>query len=515
MKKITALICIIILVCLVLPACNSKESSTFEIFGDIRTSAVVTEDELQVSGDINFSLTTTNNSEYGNVILLDEIFDALDATLSSGEFEGFSLTHSGYYYIILVAKDGTTCKIHKYDTTDMFVYLNGDNQWNVVGDLQPAPVNIKDLESIVIVDEIREGDGFYGVSIFDDEDDIIKTSAGNQYEENCIEYSGLSEQTKNDITVQKGSIKSDSDLSDIAIDLNDYIDYVDQTVMVFATNGEIFKFSGELGYLGVNKYNITYTDSSGTYEIYCMGISGIESTLMAIAEDAKADLAAGNDVIILEVDGLSWSQYIKYDMENLIANQIESSNFSIYSEQMYAVYPTKSEVGLATMLTGLSPYENGVTNKNTKGNFTGSTIFDYATSIGATSAYYEGDSIMLQTTPTATMHSSDYEIYLSVINDINSGNMANMTYIHFHESDDYGSLYGPYAQETEDKMVEIMGYIAQIYNKAVQANPDVVIYIVSDHGMHETPSDPSGLGFHTTTVYEDMVVPYVKIGGSI
>lgn len=514
-KKLSCIIVILLIIplCLTLVACQDTFASSIDIIGDVNT--VVTIDNLTqatasgyiVKPFVNVNIKVDNKSY--NAIDVSALMTDLVTRQSTGDNEGFSVIKSGYFSIILVARDNTTTKIDGGDLQQLYIYYDSTNLWCGYSEIHPMPVRLLDIVQVIVVENlpILTTDEFWGFRVIGDNCDYVTTSVGNEIEQQLISYTSTSSVTKNDITVKKGKLSDSKSISDISIDLQSAVGQYLQYTTLFTTDGDIVKISGSsYGKLTITECDIVYTVDNNSYNLICMGLSdNINTTIADIAVAVKESLY-DSTVIIIELDGYSYKQYITMDGYTQL-KQALPTNAQLTANAMYAVMPTKSEVGLASILSGKSPKDNGVLNSYQKSKFTQDNILSYALAQGKSVSYLEGKSIMLNTTPMATTHASDVITYNSFVSAINGGKLADLTYVHLHEIDDVGSDKGPYHNDTADKIAQQLNYIATIFDKAVQSADSVVLYVVSDHGMHASGSG----GYHTTATYEDMVVPFLTI----
>ena len=83
--------------------------------------------------------------------------------------------------------------------------------------------------------------------------------------------------------------------------------------------------------------------------------------------------------------------------------------------------------------------------------------------------------------------------------------MPRLLWIHFHGIDDYGHTYGPADLKVDEKIVEVNGYLEQIYS-ALPENTLIIFF--ADHGMHAVHEEGRS-GNHGHLIPEDMLVPVI------
>ena len=113
---------------------------------------------------------------------------------------------------------------------------------------------------------------------------------------------------------------------------------------------------------------------------------------------------------------------------------------------MASVHPAISNVALASMLTGVSPYENGIVKREVKPPKVGD-IFEYALSQGKKVKYIEGNSTLITTSIQPILNAPDIDGFTDA-NVFNSARTAledelDLIFIHFHGIDDINHEYSP------------------------------------------------------------------------
>jgi len=207
---------------------------------------------------------------------------------------------------------------------------------------------------------------------------------------------------------------------------------------------------------------------------------------------------------LIFVDGLSYMQY-EYICENnpqLFLSNIEGM------QKATTVFKPVTNAGFAAMITGAPPIENGIPNRDYR-EVQVDTIFDFAGDIDKTSLLVEGEIKILNTESELILNIdsnrdgyTDDEVYLSAMQNLNA--VYDFILVHFHGVDDAGHDFGPFADETLDRIEVIDGYISELVSMW-----EGKVIIVSDHGMHETISG----GDHGEFRSEDMFIPYIIIDG--
>lgn len=204
--------------------------------------------------------------------------------------------------------------------------------------------------------------------------------------------------------------------------------------------------------------------------------------------EAVEYLEQGGRVLIIELDGLGYAMLTRSGAAYLT---------SLRPARTLACFPPNSQVGLAAMLTGKMPGENGVMEKSAR-SLACDDLFAVAQQMGKACMYIEGKHSVINTSLKPSLSLDDADVFANALAAINEKPV--LLFVHFHEIDDVSHDNGPYAKETREKINEIDGYV-----KALLEAFDGLTIITADHGQHETPEG----GSHGEFLPEDMVVPYI------
>jgi hypothetical protein len=207
------------------------------------------------------------------------------------------------------------------------------------------------------------------------------------------------------------------------------------------------------------------------------------------SSDALRFLAQGQRVMVIELDGLGWEMLQQADAPFLE---------SLRPGEALAAFPPISPVGLASMLTGVTPDAHGVHDRENR-RMAREDMFAKAKGMGKTRAYIEGSHALLNTSLAPVLSLNDAEALANAQQAL-EGN-PDLLFVHFHGIDETAHEYGPYAEQTIQKIREIDGYA-----RALTENFDGRVIITADHGLHEAGD---GGGDHGQFLPEDMIVPYI------
>lgn len=206
-------------------------------------------------------------------------------------------------------------------------------------------------------------------------------------------------------------------------------------------------------------------------------------------------------VMFLLLDGFGYHQY-QYGKENGYVTFLAEEEAS----KALSVFKPVTNSGLAAIITGKTPEENGIYSREQRELKTDS-IFKIALDKGINTQYIEGNIGIISTEIQPVLNldenkdgHTDDEVYASTLKAIEEG--THFIFAHFHGIDDAGHSYGPFSDTTMERIKTIDTYIENIASKW-----DGVIIITADHGMHITESG----GDHGEFRYEDLIVPYIII----
>ncbi|MDP2965961.1 MAG: alkaline phosphatase family protein [Pelolinea sp.] len=210
-------------------------------------------------------------------------------------------------------------------------------------------------------------------------------------------------------------------------------------------------------------------------------------------------------VVLIFLDGFGYSIYEKALQDNLLENLPKAS----LTKKALTVFPPRTSIISAAILTGLPPYENGVYETGLR-KTEATTIFDLISNAGLKSIAVEGESLSFNLRNTEVILSGDKDSngstddnVFSNVNAVIKSHMLDLLWIHFHGIDDLGHTFGPGSQRVDDKIVEIDAYVGKIMDSLPE---NTLIIAFADHGMHSV-TEEGRLGNHGNLIYDDMVIP--------
>lgn len=301
-------------------------------------------------------------------------------------------------------------------------------------------------------------------------------------------------------------IDSNDNIKSIKIDqlsgtfkLEDIVDIPFQRALVMGEMGEVDYI--EDGYFKRDKDSLYYIGKDKEIEnIVGVVIDPPETSIKDAYYDMERYLE-DDKVLFILLDGFGYHQY-EYARENGFLSFLEEFE----ARKALSVYKPVTNAGLAAIITGKSPEENGVYSRKQR-ELNVDSIFKVAKDLNKNIAYIEGNIGILDTEVEPILNLdknkdgyTDDEVYMSTLKAIEEG--KDFVFTHFHGIDDAGHTFGPLADETMERIKLIDSYIQNILS-----HWDGITIITADHGMHIIDE----AGDHGDFRYEDLIVPYIII----
>ncbi len=301
-------------------------------------------------------------------------------------------------------------------------------------------------------------------------------------------------------------IDSNDNIKSIKIDqlsgtfkLEDIVDIPFQRALVMGEMGEVDYI--EDGYFKRDKDSLYYIGKDKEIEnIVGVVIDPPETSIKDAYYDMERYLE-DEKVLFILLDGFGYHQY-EYARENGFLSFLEEFE----ARKVLSVYKPVTNAGLAAIITGKSPEENGVYSRKQR-ELNVDSIFKVAKDLNKNIAYIEGNIGILDTEVEPILNLdknkdgyTDDEVYMSTLKAIEEG--KDFVFTHFHGIDDAGHTFGPLADETMERIKLIDSYIQNILS-----HWDGITIITADHGMHIIDE----AGDHGDFRHEDLIVPYIII----
>ncbi len=457
---------------------------------------------LYINGDVGESITLRS---------LEDDFNIVDIETKDGNVKGVKFKDilnkvnplSDKSDIFLVGIDGMMAKIEGTNLEDSFISFSEVNGWESIHYNHPPSSNVKHLKEIIIVSSDEERLDI-GMNIISSEKNILNITPGELYAksatvmpyfegESSVEKEGVHYNTT--VYTQRRIFK-----------LEDMVEESLQNALVMNALGDIKPI--EVGsYFEANSNTIDYVSANGKERLE--DVKGVvldppEGSIQDSYYDISTYLEEGEDVLFIVLDGFGYHQY-NYAIENnhmpFLTNQPQVT-------KALSVYRPVTNAGLAAIITGKSPGENGVYSRDQR-QLQVDSIFKYAQDLGKQAIYIEGNIGILDTEIQPVLNIdddgngyTDDEVQQSTLNALGKG--YNLVFTHFHGIDDSGHSNGDLASQTMDVLSYIDTYIEEL-----ASNWHGKVIITADHGMHSTED----AGDHGQFRYENMIVPYIVMEG--
>ena len=473
MKRVYFVILIVLLI--IFTGCNDQnreEAKYIVINGDIESTSV------QVNlNDISKEEVSIKEDAYTGV-LLSKILEKV--TLLAPEEKN---------YAMITSTDGISALI-ELDTAHMCYVVEEEGKLNIKAPNHPRVVGIKDVAEItVIVDEDVELPDSNVLKIVNEEESK-SISFGNTK----LFFFNKSGESRQDGNLAIKYVKKESFfVQDLAID--DLILYFENYDMLKVGQGGNDILIWDNGRL--------YYESRDKNKSPIKGIvSGVDMVIYDAFYMLKEKLDKNEKVMFILPDGLSYEQVEEYN-EKL---SILSDNYV----KAASVNPAISNVALASIVTGQSPFNTGIIKREVKAP-NAKDIFEYAKELGRSTSYIEGNSTLIVTSLKPILNVADENgytdksVFESAMDELKKN--PDLIFIHFHGIDDANHKYSPLSKEAEEKVLEIERYI-----KELVANFDGHVIIVPDHGAVTLEEEGAKVGKHGLFRKEDMYVPFYYFG---
>jgi hypothetical protein len=400
--------------------------------------------------------------------------------------------NSDDFSIAAVGSDGLTSLIDGSDLSECYIAFSKEFGWECVFLKHPISTAIKDLNEIIIVDNKPEGGN--SVTIIDSESQR-NTSVGKLtlegYSFSRI-WEGKSE--INDRTVEVYTPHR-------FVPLKSLVKF-DKDILICSDTGERMQDRGE-GNLELVGNRIDYVSPGGQTVKNVIGIyaDAPRDSVTVTSADAAYFLQKGESVLVIELDGLGMNLWNYAEKQGKLNSMFKKADVTV----VMSCYPTISPVNLASMLTGKTPNEHGITRRDTK-DLLVPDIFEKVKSLNKTSVYIEGDQTLISTSQKPKLNvdqnnnGTDDEVFASAVSELK--NNPDFAFVHFHGIDDTIHKNGVLNSKTLAKFYEVQEYALKLAK-----NWRGRVIIVSDHGAH----DINGVGEHGTFSADDLLVPYIII----
>lgn len=407
------------------------------------------------------------------------------------------------YTVLLIGDDGLTAEVEGNSISNCHITFSKDNAWEAINPKHPVSSNIKRIKEIVVVS--AKNNTSFGLNIIDTTGNLEIISPGGLYKSpmlNLPMFEGRST-IEHDDKENWTSIYTRRKMVAVK-DLECLLE--SDNPMAVARDGSQ-SFIKNDGFLELKGNRIDYVFSNlkdRVEDVVGIIVDPPGASNMDTYHDAAHFLERDEDVLVIILDGFGYHQYVHAVQEGY-APFLESI---APAKKAFSVYMPVTNAGMAAILTGKLPSENGVHTRKEMDISTPS-IFEYAKKRGKSSVLVEGNIkiLNLEIEPILNIDknsngSADDEIRDKALEKMNEG--QNLMVVHFHGIDDSGHNYGDLSFQTMERIKLTDGYVKELVYRW-----DGRVIITADHGMHSTSEG----GSHGEFRYEDMVVPYIICEG--
>lgn len=407
------------------------------------------------------------------------------------------------YSIIFSAQDGLRSQISSDKITESYINFSHEHGWEAINLNHPISSNIKLIESITVVAEGEYNKNLF--TIINSDQNLLTKTPGKLLTDTYLSkafFEGESTQSIEGVNYST-SIYSEKKVLKLEELINKE---TESRTVIFNEQGKTLKYKG--GYLELKKNSLNYINPDKKESL--KNIRGIilDAPLKSNKDtfhDALHYLENETKVLIVLLDGFGFHQFEYLKENNKLSFLSNIENVS----KVTTSYKPVTNTGLAAVLTGKGPAENGIYNRNYK-NLKVPDIFKKADDLGLKSVYVEGNIKILNTFIEPILNpdlnendTTDDEVFKETKKQLTKD--TDLIFAHFHGIDDNGHDFGPFGDKTVEVIKKTDNYL-----KELAQNWDGKIIITSDHGMHSTIEG----GEHGLVLYQDMFVPYLITEGT-
>jgi len=228
-----------------------------------------------------------------------------------------------------------------------------------------------------------------------------------------------------------------------------------------------------------------------------------EATIQDAYSLTRGYLEAGEQVLFLYLDGFGYDKWLSALNRGIVPNLAQ-----LTVEQAADAYPTITPVNYAAMVTGKTPYVNGIKQRSDH-TLACPSIFDYTEANNLSTIIIEGDKQIINFAIEQQLHpdynddgDTDNEVFATALQAVTDGSY-DLVFVHFHGIDDSEHTNGPQTDQVFDKIASedlMVGQLLAIWQGRV--------VVVSDHGQHlSKEEDDDRSGVHGTFCADDIFVP--------
>ena len=384
-------------------------------------------------------------------------------------------TRAEAFDLLLMGADGFTARVSGGDLSGCALVYSKEFGWEFRSERHPPSANVKNLAGIAVVstsEDLRTVRFLHG--------DELRTITAGQLR--LLEYRRV---LREEGASQKNGLGVTVYTTQCRVPLADMLPGGD-SFCAMGFSGEAMFFRGEASLLaGQNQVDLLLPDGRILRDLAGVMADPPGFLITETCHDALRALEEGQRVMIIELDGMGWDM-LPY------APYLDS----LAPRRALACYPSISPVGLAAMLTGVTPDVNGIRDRENRAPAC-EDLFAKAEALGKTAAYIEGRHSLIETSLAPALALGAADAYMLAKQAL--AESPDLLFLHFHEIDESAHEFGPHAGETQAAVAEIDGYV-----RGLAAGFGGRVIITADHGLHGTEDG----GNHGLFLPEDMLVPY-------
>ncbi|OBR90764.1 hypothetical protein CLRAG_34120 [Clostridium ragsdalei P11] len=405
------------------------------------------------------------------------------------------------FQLYLEGSDGFTSIIKSEQIEDCFISFTSKNGWEVICTKHPVNANAKSIQNIVVVSEGNSDK--YDFNIINCNRRLVKTTPGKLYAGTITEYPYF----EGEASLKDGGKTYESKVYTRrkVFKLGDLTGVnVSGKILLLGEKGEWSQVDNQ-GYFQLKGSNIDYIQPD-TREVINR-VKGVvvdppSATIMDTYYDTMHYLEDGKKVLVIILDGFNYKQY-EYAIKNGYAPFLAKNNKAV---QSIGVYPIKSNVWFASMITGQAPCDNGIISSNNK-ELKLPSIFTEASKLKKKALFIDSGKELIKTGAKQILvadknksGSADDELD-NVVLTTGIDNGYDLLCIKFHNINDVTNHYGQLSSQAMQSVTVVDNYIAEIEKKW----PGKVIITGSQGEQTDLGRDLS---------CDRMIIPYVILNNN-
>ncbi|ACV64200.1 hypothetical protein Dtox_3481 [Desulfofarcimen acetoxidans DSM 771] len=366
--------------------------------------------------------------------------------------------------LYLAGLDGFTPAIKAAEIEDCYISFTHQNGWEAVNLKHPVSSNTKMLTEIVVVSDGSSGD--FALNVIDTENNLVRVTPGQLLSRPLTRYF----YPEGRAAVQNNGKDYESQVytKRLVFKLSDVTPVKEGDNLLVMTEKGKYRMVDNSGYFEVRDNNISYLqpeDRTILEQVRGVILRPPAASIMDTYYDARHYLEGGDRLLVLVLDGLNYNQY-SYAAANGYMPFLKRYGTAVKAS---GVYPPASNVGLAALLTGQAPEENGIVSEKDR-QLKASSIFAEANRLSKKVLFLEAAPNRLDTEiqplPVTDRNSdgnTDDDLYETALANLDKG--YDLIMVRFHDIDETGQRYGEIARPTMQAISSLDNYLSKIISK--------------------------------------------------